>query len=108
MAHSVPFATMSDAVGQKVTIELANGDEYTGTLEGVDARTLNVRLAVVLVRRKDGAYDAMGRVVVPGAQVKLVVLPSLMRNAPFFADVCSGAAWAKRKAKKGKAGKKHA
>ena len=87
---SIPIAVISDAVGQKITVEMGNGDEYRGTLEHCDSRTLNLRLAVVLFTKKDGDVDAMQNVIIPGGRVKLVILPDMMRHAPFFADVCSG------------------
>jgi small nuclear ribonucleoprotein (snRNP)-like protein len=87
---SIPIAVIADAIGQKVTVELGNGDEYSGTLQHVDPRTLNLRLDRVLFQAKAGDIETMANVTVAGGRVKLVVLPDLMRFAPFFEDVCSG------------------
>ena len=103
MAVSIPRATIADAVGQDVTVELIDGATYRGKLESVDVH-YNVRLAVALVRSKSGEYSAVGNVTLPGARVKLLRLPDAMRDAPFFKEVTSGVIAAR--AKKRKAGKK--
>jgi small nuclear ribonucleoprotein (snRNP)-like protein len=93
---SIPRAVIADAVGQTVTVETIEGTTYRGRLEGIDG-LFNVRLSVGLVRAKDGAYSAAGNVTIAGAQIKLVQLPPVMRNAPFFKEVVSGSFAAKKK-----------
>ncbi len=108
MAVSIPRAVIADAVGQKVTVETMAGEEYSGTLESVDT-LMNIRLSVALVRSPVGEYSAQGNVTIAGSRLKLVRLPSVMRNAPFFKDVVSGAFTAAAKKKReaaAKAGKK--
>jgi small nuclear ribonucleoprotein D3 len=108
MSISIPRATVADAIGQEVTVEMLDGMTYRGKLEAVDER-FNVRLALALVRAKSGAYSAAGNVTLSGTKLKMLRLPDAMRDAPFFKEVVSGAiaARAKRRKQSGpKAGKK--
>lgn len=101
MALSIPRAVIADAIGQKVTIETTAGETFSGVLESIDDN-FNLRLTFSMVRSKAGEYGATSTVTVPGPRVKLVTLPSAMRNAPFFKDVVSGAIGGTKKPKTGK------
>lgn len=88
---SIVFATLKDAVGQRVSIETADCSTYTGVLADVDARYMNARFAgKVLIKRKDGFVEVSRDVLLPGRGIKLFVLPKEMRQAAFFQAIASG------------------
>lgn len=68
-------------------VDTNDGSQYTGTLQGTDERTGNIRLSSVFFRAADGAMEVMGEATVRGSAIKWVVLPDIIRHAPQLAYV---------------------
>eukprot|EP01041_Mallomonas_annulata_P011711 gene11711-24542_t len=87
-AIGVPIKLLHEAEGHVVTVELKNGEIYRGSLREAED-TMNCRLEEVTMTARDGRVTKLEQVFLRGGQVKFVVLPELLKNAPIFKKVQS-------------------
>jgi small nuclear ribonucleoprotein D3 len=97
---SVPLAVLHEGEGHVVTIELKSGVVYRGNLEGSD-ETMNVQLSSVTMMARDGSVSKCEHVYLRGSQVRFVVLPDVLKQAPVFKKVgAQHAKWEEGRKKK--------
>lgn len=83
MSIGVPIKLLHEAENHVVTVELKNGEVYRGYL--VDAEdTMNCRMETVTVTSKDGKVTVLEQVYLRGAQIRFIVVPDMLKNAPMF------------------------
>mmetsp|Transcript_5402 Transcript_5402/g.6148 ORF Transcript_5402/g.6148 Transcript_5402/m.6148 type:complete len:107 (-) Transcript_5402:230-550(-) len=79
----VPIKLMHESEGHKVTVELVNGEVYRGLM--VDAEdNMNCQMTKVTMTARDGQASKLEHVYVRGSQVRFVILPDMLKNAPMF------------------------
>ena len=84
----VPLTMFHEAEGHVVTVELKSGDIYRGRLSEAED-TMNCQLKEVTMTAKDGRSVRMEEVFIRGGNVKFIVLPDLLRNAPILKKVAT-------------------
>lgn len=84
---SLPLLAIHESISHWVRVELVSGESIKGKLVGVCKETGNVTLEEVLHRGKDLALTVAGRVVVRGSEVRLIVLPDIVKAAPILKNV---------------------
>ena len=105
---SIPLKLLAEAETHNVTIEFKGGEVYRGTLERSEDN-MNCQLTDVTHTARDGRVSKMSAVYIRGSQIRLCVVPNILKNAPIFAtvaDVGSKAQADLRKKSKRKGGKK--
>ncbi|KAL3658390.1 hypothetical protein V7S43_016770 [Phytophthora oleae] len=82
----VPISLLHEGEGRTVTIELKNGEVYRGHLtESEDS--MNCQLSDVVLTQRDGQKSKLELVYVRGSQIKLVILPDILKNSPLLGKV---------------------
>jgi small nuclear ribonucleoprotein D3 len=94
---SIPLKLLAEAETHNVTIELKGGEVYRGTLESSED-SMNCQLSNVTHTARDGRVTKMSAVYIRGSQVRLVVVPNILKNAPIFATVADVGSKAQKKA----------
>ena len=88
----VPITLLHEGEGHVITVELKNGEVYRGKL--VEAEdTMNCQLKGVVMTARDGRTTKLEEVYLRGGNVKFIVLPDILKNAP----ILKGPAAMKRK-----------
>ncbi|KAG6946131.1 hypothetical protein JG687_00016896 [Phytophthora cactorum] len=99
----VPISLLHEGEGRTVTIELKNGEVYRGHLtESEDS--MNCQLSDVVLTQRDGQKSKLELVYVRGSQIKLVILPDILKNSPLLSKV-QALSKKKEDSKKKKSGK---
>lgn len=80
---SIPVKLLNEAQGHIVSLELSTGETYRGKLvESED--NMNVQLRDVTVTGRDSKVTRMDHVFIRGSQIRFVVVPDMLQNAPLF------------------------
>lgn len=79
----IPIKLLHEAEGHKVIVELQNGDVYRGSLQSSEDN-MNCHLSKVIVRARTGETREMEHVYIRGSQVRFVILPGMLKEAPLF------------------------
>ena len=77
---------MHEGEGHKVTIELKNGELYRGLLKDSE-ETMNCQMNNVTMTARDGQKSKLEVVYLRGSQIKLIILPDMLKNAPMFKKI---------------------
>ena len=83
---SVPLKLLHEGEGHSVTIELKNGEIYRGLLQDSE-ECMNCQLSSVTMTARDGRVSKLELVYLRGSQIKLFILPDLLKNAPMFKKI---------------------
>eukprot|EP00172_Hildenbrandia_rubra_P001814 Plantae.Rhodophyta-Hildenbrandia_rubra.ctg24237.p1 GENE.Plantae.Rhodophyta-Hildenbrandia_rubra.ctg24237~~Plantae.Rhodophyta-Hildenbrandia_rubra.ctg24237.p1 ORF type:complete len:120 (+),score=5.64 Plantae.Rhodophyta-Hildenbrandia_rubra.ctg24237:66-425(+) len=86
MSVGIPIKLLHEACPHIVTVETRTGDVYRGTL-AVSEDNMNVQLKKVTWTRRDGKVTPLAHVFIRGSQVRFMVLPDILSNAPMFKRV---------------------
>jgi small nuclear ribonucleoprotein D3 len=79
----VPIKLLHEGEGHVVTVELKTGEMYRGTL--VEAEdNMNCELRNISFTARNGSQSKLERVYIRGSNVRFVVLPDMLKNAPMF------------------------
>ncbi|CCW59844.1 unnamed protein product [Phytomonas sp. EM1] len=81
MSFSIPLKVLYDAIGTKVSLELANGEVYSGTLTELQD-TMNVLLVDATKVSKSGKKTTMKSVFLRGSNVVFFQLSDLLQMSP--------------------------
>jgi len=87
----IPIKVLHDAEGHTVTIELKNGEVFRGKLDEAEDN-MNVHLSNCTKTAKDGRVSTLANVFLRGSHVRFMVLPDILKNAPFFKKIESKSA----------------
>lgn len=83
MSIGVPIKVLHEAEGHIITCETANGEVYRGKLiEAED--NMNSQLTEVTVTYRDGSTAQLQTIYVRGSQVRFMILPDMLKNAPML------------------------
>ena len=77
---------LHDAEGHTVTVEIKNGEVYRGKLDEAEDN-MNVHLSNVTKTMADGRVQVLSNCFLRGSQVRFMVLPDILKNAPFFKKI---------------------
>lgn len=86
-ASSLPMLAVKESQGRRVMVELVDRTTVSGKLVLLDMTNGNVTLEDVLHRDRAKRPTAIGRMAIRGSEVRLIVLPKIVRSAPFLQDV---------------------
>merc|ERR1719399_2629328 len=82
----IPIKVLHDAEGHTVTIELKNGETYRGKLDEAEDN-MNVHLSNCTKTAMDGRVTTLSNCFLRGSHVRFMVLPDILKNAPFFKKI---------------------
>lgn len=86
MSIGVPLKLLHEAENHVVTIELKTDELYRGYL--IDAEdTMNCRMDTVTVTSRDGKISVLEQVYIRGSQIRFVIVPDMLKNAPMFTRI---------------------
>jgi small nuclear ribonucleoprotein D3 len=69
-----------------VTVEMKNGEIYRGQLTEAED-SMNCQLSGVTLTARDGQITKLEHCYLRGSQIRFVILPDLLKNAPMFKKV---------------------
>ena len=101
----IPIKVLHDAEGHTVTIELKNGETYRGKLDEAEDN-MNCHLSNCTKTGRDGRVTTLANCFLRGSHVRFMVLPDILKNAPFFKKIDTKANKARSGAGKAKAAAK--
>uniref|UniRef100_A0A7S2S181 Small nuclear ribonucleoprotein Sm D3 n=1 Tax=Rhizochromulina marina TaxID=1034831 RepID=A0A7S2S181_9STRA len=82
----VPIRILHEGEGHTISVELRNGEIYRGTLKEAED-TMNCFLENVTMTARDGRVSKLEQVYIRGSQVKLIILPEVLKHSPAFNKV---------------------
>mmetsp|Transcript_5750 Transcript_5750/g.14712 ORF Transcript_5750/g.14712 Transcript_5750/m.14712 type:complete len:131 (-) Transcript_5750:289-681(-) len=87
----VPIRILHEAEGHTVTIELKSGDVFRGKLDEAEDN-MNCQMSSVTRTARDGKVTTLSACFLRGSQVRFVVMPDILKNAPVFKKVADAKA----------------
>ncbi|SCV04623.1 LAMI_0H17612g1_1 [Lachancea mirantina] len=79
----IPVKLLNESQGHIVSLELTSGETYRGKL--IDNEdNMNVQLQDVTVTSREGSVTHMDNIFIRGSQVRFLVLPDILKNAPLL------------------------
>ncbi|ORC93795.1 small nuclear ribonucleoprotein SmD3 [Trypanosoma theileri] len=78
---SIPLKVLFDAIGTTITLEVSNGELYTGTLSEIQDN-MNVLLTSAKKTTKSGRTVELKSVFVRGSTIVFFQLPDALRTSP--------------------------
>ncbi|XP_039269655.1 small nuclear ribonucleoprotein Sm D3-like [Styela clava] len=91
MSIGVPIKVLHEAEGHIITCETANGEVYRGKLiEAED--NMNSQMTDVTVTYRDGRTAQLQNIYIRGSQVRFMILPDMLKNAPMLKQQRGGSA----------------
>ncbi|KAI6206313.1 Small nuclear ribonucleoprotein Sm D3 [Aphelenchoides besseyi] len=85
-AIGVPIKILHEAEGHIITLETATGELYRGKLiEAED--NMNCQMQDITMTMRDGRVQTLENVFVRGSQIRFVILPDMLKNAPMFKNI---------------------
>jgi small nuclear ribonucleoprotein D3 len=85
MATSIPVRLVHESKGEIVSVEIDNGETYTGRLSSADAN-MNLELTAVTVKDKKGREREMASIFLRGSTITFVSLPPNLPIAPIVTE----------------------
>ena len=82
----IPIKVLHDAEGHTVTVELKNGEVFRGKLDEAEDN-MNVHLSNCTKTAKDGKVSTLANCFLRGSHVRFMILPDILKNAPFFKKI---------------------
>lgn len=87
-APSIPVKLLFEGIEHTVTVEMKNGESYRGKLVDAEA-SMNLQMRDVLHTARNGQKKKLEYVFVRGGNVKLIVFPSILKEATVFRKVAT-------------------
>merc|ERR1711988_2073200 len=79
----IPIKLLHEAEGHTVTVEAKTGEVYRGQLlEAED--NMNCYIGSVTMTARDGRTSKLEQVAIRGSQIRFLILPDMLKNAPMF------------------------
>uniref|UniRef100_A0AC34RL68 Small nuclear ribonucleoprotein Sm D3 n=1 Tax=Panagrolaimus sp. JU765 TaxID=591449 RepID=A0AC34RL68_9BILA len=85
-AIGVPIKVLHEAEGHIITLETCVGEIYRGKLMEAEDN-MNCQLSEVIMTHRDGRTTNLDNVFVRGSQIRFIVLPDMLKNAPMFKNI---------------------
>ena len=82
----IPIKVLHDAEEHTVTVELKNGEVFRGKLDEAEDN-MNVHLSNCTKTAKDGKVSTLANCFLRGSHVRFMILPDILKNAPFFKKI---------------------
>ena len=82
----IPIKVLHDAEGHTITVELKTGEVFRGKLDEAEDN-MNVHLSNCTKTAKDGRVSTLANCFLRGSHVRFMVLPDILKNAPFFKKI---------------------
>jgi small nuclear ribonucleoprotein D3 len=90
MSIGVPIKLLHEAENHVVTVELKSGELYRGYLMEAED-TMNMRLDDVYMTCRDGKTLRFDQIFIRGSQVRLIIIPDMLKNSPMFKRIANQA-----------------
>merc|ERR1711908_23242 len=79
----VPVKLLHEAEGHTITCESKTGEVYRGQLlEAED--NMNCYIGSVTMTARDGRTSKLEQIAIRGSQIRFMILPDMLKNAPMF------------------------
>jgi len=83
MSIGIPIKLLHEAEGHIVTMETVTGEVYRGKLiEAED--NMNCQIQNITMTARDGKVTNLEQVFIRGSQIRFLILPDMLKNAPMF------------------------
>lgn len=82
----VPIKILHEAEGHTVTLETKTGEVYRGRLDEAEDN-MNCQLSDVTRTARDGQKTPLAACFIRGSQVRFLIMPDILKNAPVFKRV---------------------
>eukprot|EP00124_Ichthyophonus_hoferi_P001023 Ihof_evm4s46 gene=Ihof_evmTU4s46 len=86
MSIGVPVKLLHESQGHIITIEMKTGELYRGKLAEAEDN-FNCLMGEVTVTGRDGKVSKMEHAYLRGSKIRFLVIPDMLKNAPFFKRV---------------------
>merc|ERR1712070_429802 len=87
----IPIKLLHEAEGHTITLETKTGEVYRGQLlESED--NMNCYIGNVTMTARDGRTSKLEQVAIRGSQIRFLILPDMLKNAPMFKKQLGGGA----------------
>eukprot|EP01100_Stratorugosa_tubuloviscum_P008561 TRINITY_DN356_c0_g2_i1.p1 TRINITY_DN356_c0_g2~~TRINITY_DN356_c0_g2_i1.p1 ORF type:complete len:119 (-),score=55.58 TRINITY_DN356_c0_g2_i1:214-570(-) len=83
MSIGVPIKVLHEAEHHIITVELKNGEVYRGQLQEAEDN-MNCQITNVTLTGRDGRVSNLENVYIRGSQIRFIILPDMLKNAPMF------------------------
>ncbi|KAL2912517.1 small nuclear ribonucleoprotein Sm D3 [Polyrhizophydium stewartii] len=80
---------LHEATGHIVTLELKSGATYRGKLLSAEDN-MNVQLKDITHTARDGKVTQLDQVFIRGSQLRFIIVPDMLKNAPMFKRILTG------------------
>merc|ERR1711998_435417 len=79
----IPIKLLHEAEGHTITLETKTGEVYRGQLlESED--NMNCYIGNVTMTARDGRTSKLEQIAIRGSQIRFMILPDMLKNAPMF------------------------
>lgn len=90
----VPIKLLHEGEGHAVSVEMKNGELYRGRMLAAEDN-MNLQLSGVVHTSRDMQITRLEHVFLRGSQIRYIVLPDMLKEAPVFKKVQAAKAKAK-------------
>ena len=79
----IPIKVLHESMGHVVTVELQTGELCRGKVLEVEDN-FNLQLVDITVTSRTNQVSHMERIYIRGSQIRFVIVPDMLKNAPMF------------------------
>lgn len=79
----IPIKLLHESMGHIITVELSSGEIMRGKLFEVEDN-FNMQMIDISCTSRSNQVSHMERIYIRGSNIKLVIVPDMLKNAPMF------------------------
>ena len=81
--HAIPIKILHEAEGHIITVETSTGEIYRGKLADAEDN-MNIQMLNVTMTHRSGNTEQLQKIYIRGSQVRFMILPDMLKNAPML------------------------
>lgn len=83
MSIGIPIKLLHEAQGHTVSVELCTGALLRGILHEAEDN-MNIQMRDITITQRDGRVSQLDQVYIRGSNIRFVLVPDMLKNAPMF------------------------
>merc|ERR1712071_559060 len=83
MSLGIPIKVLHEAEGHIITCESSTGEVYRGKLVEAEEH-MNLQMSDVTATYRNGSVAQLSNIYLRGTQIKFMILPEMLKNAPML------------------------
>jgi len=83
MSIGIPIKLLHEAQGHTVSVELCTGALLRGILHEAEDN-MNIQMRDITITQRDGRVSQLDQVYIRGSNIRFVIVPDMLKNAPMF------------------------